>query len=195
MTYSDWVTQPLTSIVQGDFVRAAVVGKSLQTNMERTLRRMANHGGDHTVTSSTALVDLNVDSNKWVDMEANSLYYIYIHMTGRSPSAGGNPGIRVGFAGPTGCYISLQATGINSAGAFAVVHVKGTTITQETLWSIPATTDRHFLTFRGLVYVGLAAGTFKLRFAQATSNASGTTVNHTPTFGVKIGASVPLPTG
>ena len=144
----------LKTFVDGEVLTSADVN----TYLVNTL--YAVKASDESVTSSTTLQD---DEHLFASVAANSVYEVTVALRGTANSSGD---LKVQFAGPAG------ATGLFGAGKDHSCVTLGTPNGPISLST--ATPDTVF--FMGTLTVGGTAGTFKLQWAQNTSNATATTL-------------------
>jgi hypothetical protein len=124
---------------------------------------------DQSVISSTTLVD---DTHLQFSITANSFYEFQVNLIVVGTSIGD---IKIGFVGTTGT-LSGAYQGYGLAVNDAAQNVVGTTLTTTTTWGLSnSTTSPRVIPLRGS-FTNTTSTTFKLQWAQATSDSTNSTV-------------------
>lgn len=129
------------------------------------------------VTSSTALVD---DTELFFAVEANTVYEMegYLLYAGALDGGTGAGGLKLQFTGPSLATLKWTNFGANVAGGVSAYNVVTELLTAVSPRSVPTNAGTQMSCQpRGRLSIGSTAGTFRLRWAQNTSNATPTTVD------------------
>lgn len=133
------------------------------------VRRTADHAG---ITSSTTLAD---DGVLQLAVAANSVYVLQAMIVYTASAAGD---IKLGWSGPSGATLTWTPCGLTtttSASAGSVRLPSKTISDTDIPGAVDVSTPVTALP-TGLLVVGATAGTFKLQWAQGTSDATATVV-------------------
>jgi hypothetical protein len=131
----------------------------------------AQKPGDETISSNATLQD---DNDLFVSVEANAKYHTIVSIRELSQPAAG---FKTGWTGPAGYGFSGEARGpsgtaaslADTIGAEVGTGAHGIQFGGIATFNLP-------ILFQGILTTAGTAGTFRLQWAQNTSNASGTTV-------------------
>lgn len=130
----------------------------------------ARKTADESLASSTTLQD---DDHLFVSVEASATYHAVIECHDLAQPA---VGMKIGFTGPAGYSFVGNANG-PSTGTTSLQDRYGLEIVSGTPLSFGGVASNNIpISIQGLVITSGTAGTFRLQWAQSTSNASGTTM-------------------
>jgi hypothetical protein len=141
---------------------------------------IARKTSDQSVTSSTTLVDC---TSMGLPVLANEIWKVEFSVVYQTTTTGD---IKIGFTFPTGGETDLNAAWGDNTGAFAIANWFATTSPTPSK-QLYGDANRNHVLITGIYVNGANAGTLQLQFAQATSDATATTVKANSTvWGVKL---------
>jgi len=181
VTYSKWRNPP--AVLEGGIVRAQVLNQALQTDLSLSVHRLAHKTADESVPSSTTLQD---DDHLFFTVGVNELWFIHLHMF--YVCATSSVGIKLGFSHPTDADARLQAYAMNENEIDFIIRNYTTDspgFISSSNWRTQ--TANNALSVRGMLFT-VSEGTFRVRWAQATSAANPVIVRANSSIqGVKVG--------